>query len=67
MGDGAMTFSRRHFVAVARILADASKYPEQRQVVQKLTTEFVTLFGTSNPRFSAQRFRDAAAGESDKC
>ena len=25
-----MSFSRRHFVAVARILADAAKYPEQR-------------------------------------
>ena len=31
-----MSFSRRHFVAVARILADAAKYPEQGEVVQKL-------------------------------
>ena len=54
-----MSFSRRHFVAVARILADASGRPEQRALVNKLTTEFVTLFAADNPRFSAQRFRDA--------
>ena len=62
-----MSFSRRHFIAVARILADAAKYPEQREVVQKLTSEFVTLFAASNSNFSAQRFREAAASGADKC
>ncbi len=62
-----MSFSRRHFVAVARILADAAKDPEQRLVVKKLAAEFVTLFAANNPRFSAQRFRDAATGEDGKC
>jgi hypothetical protein len=62
-----MSFSRRHFVAVARILAEAAKYPEQREVVQKLTSEFVTLFAANNPRFSAPRFREAATREADQC
>jgi hypothetical protein len=62
-----MSFSRRHFVAVARILADAAKDPEQRPAVKRLTAEFVTLFAASNPRFSAQRFRNAASVGDGKC
>lgn len=62
-----MSFSRRHFVAVARILANASGCPEQRELVKELTAEFVALFAASNPRFSAQRFRDATKGEADRC
>ena len=62
-----MSFSRRHFVAVARILADASRYPEQGKLVENLTAEFVALFAASNPRFSVLRFRDATRRQVDKC
>ncbi len=52
--------SRRHYIAAAAILREATLTPKQRQ---DLARRFVTMFADGNPRFSPSRF--LAAVEED--
>ena len=49
-------FTKRHFDAVAAILA---KFSPRDRVVIEIREEFVELFGDDNANFDAARFREA--------
>lgn len=63
-------FQRRHYQAVADVLADARAKANSetdlfalqfsRSLLDTLTVEFSNIFATDNPRFSKERFAEAA-------
>lgn len=57
-----MSLSRKHYQAVADILARArSRKPERNPnvVIDRITRDFVEYFHSDNPRFDSRRFIEA--------
>jgi len=55
--------TRKHFEAIASILAEVDVLECQQFAVHKfLIEEFVALFSEENDRFDAEKFRIASAG-----
>ena len=55
-------YQRRHYTEIAGMLRDMLDDHDdlfQASVVSDLEKRFSTLFGADNPRFDADRFRDA--------
>ena len=61
-------FQRRHYQAIAEILATALSDQQGNRdlfvtaLVERITGQFADMFAADNPRFSRQRFVDAAQG-----
>jgi len=52
--------TRKHFFAVARILAESKQYQNPDTVRRFIARELSVVFRESNPRFDVDRFMDAA-------
>ena len=62
-------FQKRHYIAIAAVLADIADDPQQRSLFSDLTAicrAFATYFAADNPRFDADRFLSACGVQHDR-
>ncbi len=62
-----LRFQRRHYEAIAEMLADEHLYALNDQAtLRRVEASLVLLFGRDNPRFDAERFAKACRWQKNR-